>query len=248
MDGGTVILNLTAYSTSPVNRLSSRLDGPKGNIFGGGSGARFTEISPHNWSYQESYTISPYAPSGNYTWSGIQVENENHEASDYWSALTFAVVAATDQLLSNFTANITAGITPLTVQFTDTSIGDPIAWSWNFGDGVTSTEQHPTHAYTIPGNYTVILSINSGADTCTKPNYIKVTPVLFGDANEDGRVNQADTLFVLQEVVGILEQPAAGTERFWKTDAHANGMIEVDDALFIAQYNVGLRNVWFEVL
>jgi PKD repeat protein len=246
--GGVVTLRVVAMSRSPVNWLSSRLDGPKGNIFGGGSGARFTEISPHNWSYHESYTISPYAPQGNYTWSGIQVENENQEASDYWPALTFAVVTVTDPLLSNFTANITAGITPLTVQFTDSSIGDPSAWSWSFGDGVTSTEQHPTHTYTVPGNYTVTLSINSGADTCTKLNHIKVTPVLFGDASEDGRVNQADTLVVLQEVVGIREQPAAGTERFWKTDAHVNGMIEVDDALFIAQYNVGLRDIWFEVL
>ena len=91
VDGGTVTLNVTANSVSPVNRLSSHLDGPKGNIFGGGSGARFTEISPHNWSYQESYTISPYAPSGNYTWSGIQVENENQEASDYWATMTFSV-------------------------------------------------------------------------------------------------------------------------------------------------------------
>ncbi len=246
--GGIVTLNVTANSVSPVNWLSSRLDGPKGNIFGGGYGARFTEISPHNWSYQRSYTISPYAPSGDYTWSGIQVENENQEASDHWPAQTFAVVAVTDQRLSNFTANVTTGITPLTVQFTDTSFGDPNAWSWDFGDGITSTEQHPTHAYTVPGNYTVTLSVNNGANTCTRSNYIKVTPVLFGDANEDGRVNQADTLLVLQEVVGIREQPAAGTECFWKTDAHANGMIEVGDALFIAQYNIGLRNVWFEVL
>ena len=150
--------------------------------------------------------------------------------------------------VANFTADTTAGVAPLTVRFTDTSTGTPTAWSWTFGDGATSTEQHPTHTYALPGNHTVTLSVNGGTETCTKPNYIKVTPVLLGDANEDGEVNQADTLIVLQEVVDLREKPAPGTDRFKKTDVNQNGAIEVGDALFIAQYNVGLRGVWFEEL
>jgi hypothetical protein len=84
----------------------------------------------------------------------------------------------------------------------------------------------------------------SGAVTVT----VKATPLLFGDANNDGTVNQADTLRVLREVVGLMEKPVIGTELFWKTDVHANGVIEVSDALYIAQHNVGLRDVWFEAI
>jgi len=69
--------------------------------------------------------------------------------------------------------------------------------------------------------------------------------VLLGDANDDGTVNQADTLRVLKQIVGLSSKPAADTELFTKTDVHQNGMIEVGDALYIAQYNVGLRNAWF---
>jgi PKD repeat protein len=94
---------------------------------------------------------------------------------------------------ASFVADRTSGVAPLTVRFTDTSANSPTSWSWTFGDGNTSTEQHPTHTYTTPGNYTVTLSVNGGADTCTRPAYITVTPLLFGDANEDGAVNQADT-------------------------------------------------------
>jgi len=148
----------------------------------------------------------------------------------------------------SFAADPAAGPTPLTVRFTDTSSNNPTAWSWTFGDGGSATEQHPTHTYTLPGNYTVTLSVNGGAETCTKPGYIEVTPILFGDANEDGEVNQADTLIVLQEVVGLREKPLLGTNGFRKADVHANGVIEIGDALFIAQHNVGLRDVWFEVL
>jgi hypothetical protein len=148
--------------------------------------------------------------------------------------------------VANFTADITAGAAPLTVRFTDTTTENPSSWFWDFGDGNVSTDQNPTHTYTLSGNHTVTLSVNDGLSTATRPEYIKVTPVLFGDANDDGKVNQADTLIVLQEVVGLREQPLAGTDRFYKTDVHANGAIEVGDALFIAQYNVGLRDVWFE--
>lgn len=38
------------------------------------------------------------------------------------------------------------------------------SWSWDFGDGATSTEQNPFHTYTEPGVYTVTLSIV--ADSC----------------------------------------------------------------------------------
>jgi len=150
--------------------------------------------------------------------------------------------------VADFTADVTAGAAPLTVRFTDSTTENPSSWLWDFGDGNVSTDQNPAHTYTLPGNHTVTLSVNGGLSTATKPGYVKVTPVLFGDANDDGKVNQADTLIVLQEVVGIREQPATGTDRFCRTDVHANGMIEVGDALFIAQYNVGLRDVWFGAL
>lgn len=150
--------------------------------------------------------------------------------------------------MADFTANTTSGQIPLTVHFTDLSTGTPAAWAWSFGDGNASAFQNPTHTYAAPGNYTVSLSLNGGADTCTRPAYIKVTPLLYGDANDDGAVDQADTLRVLREVVGLKEKPAAGTELFTKTDVHTNGAIEVGDALFIAQHNVGLRDVWFELV
>jgi len=151
-------------------------------------------------------------------------------------------------LAANFLTDKMSGTAPFTTTFTDTSTGSPTSWAWDFGDSGTSDQQNPTHTYVSPGNYHVTLSINGGLSNVTKTNYIKVTPILFGDANDDSKVNQADTLVVLQEIVGLREQPAAGTDRFRKTDVHVNGVIDVGDALFIAQYNVGLRDVWFELI
>jgi hypothetical protein len=52
----------------------------------------------------------------------------------------------------------------LETDFTDNSFqgDDPItAWSWNFGDGATSTDQYPAHTYAQPGTYTVTLTVTS---------------------------------------------------------------------------------------
>ncbi|WP_422107817.1 PKD domain-containing protein [Winogradskyella sp.] len=56
-----------------------------------------------------------------------------------------------------------------TVQFTDTSTGDPTAWFWDFGDGNTSNLQNPTHEYASAGPYSVTLliyKITACGDVC----------------------------------------------------------------------------------
>lgn len=57
----------------------------------------------------------------------------------------------------------------LTVAFNDDSTGTPTAWSWNLGDGQTSTLQNPTHQYGSSGTYTVTLTASNsyGDDTYT---------------------------------------------------------------------------------
>jgi PKD repeat protein len=49
--------------------------------------------------------------------------------------------------------------TPIYIQFTDISSGDPTSWHWDFGDGMTSNEQNPVHPYPNPGTYKVCLII-----------------------------------------------------------------------------------------
>ena len=53
--------------------------------------------------------------------------------------------------------------------FTDTSTGGPTSWSWNFGDGTSSSAQHPTHAYPSHGPHHVTLTVAHavGSDTVT---------------------------------------------------------------------------------
>lgn len=50
------------------------------------------------------------------------------------------------------------------VSFTDTSpLEAPLSWKWDFGDGASSTERHPTHTYARPGVYPVRLAVTSAS-------------------------------------------------------------------------------------
>ncbi|MFH2094454.1 MAG: C25 family cysteine peptidase [Bacteroidota bacterium] len=62
------------------------------------------------------------------------------------------------------------------ISFTDMSTNGPTSWLWDFGDGNSSTMQHPVHFYTTSGTYDVtLIAINSfGSDTILKTAYISV--------------------------------------------------------------------------
>jgi len=48
----------------------------------------------------------------------------------------------------------------------DYSSGGSLSYLWSFGDGDTSSIQYPTHTYTVPGYYTICLTVIS-ANGCT---------------------------------------------------------------------------------
>jgi cytochrome c len=69
------------------------------------------------------------------------------------------------------TANRTNGPAPLTVTFSSAGSSDPggssLTFSWNFGDGTTSTAANPSHTYAA-GNFTAVLTVrNSSGATGT---------------------------------------------------------------------------------
>jgi PKD repeat protein len=71
-----------------------------------------------------------------------------------------------------------SGSAPLTVSLRDTSAGSPDHWHWDFGDKTQSDEQRPVHVYSVPGSYTVTLSVSRGdqKDSIVRKNAIIVSP------------------------------------------------------------------------
>ncbi len=168
----------------------------------------------------------------------------NHGGSDLW-----VVCLASPAFHAAFTANVTEGTTPLAVQFSDLSTGNPFRWYWNFGDGAISSEQNPAHLYTSAGTYTVSLMVvsASGLDTETKADYITVTdpavlPLpgyenpptdpdsdgLYEDLNGNGRLDFADVVAYFRYLEWI-----AANEPVDCFDYNGNGRIDFNDLVIL---------------
>jgi len=79
-----------------------------------------------------------------------------------------------------FSSNLSIACAPANVQFTDQSTagqGGVTAWSWDFGDGTTSSQPSPSHTYSQTGYYNVSLKVtNSGgcSNTAARSRYVRV--------------------------------------------------------------------------
>ncbi len=79
---------------------------------------------------------------------------------------------------AGFIASPGSGVGPLNVNFMDTSVYNPTSWSWNFGDGGTSTTQNPQYTYAsvaAPTTYIVMLVVSNAYGTSTATGTIFVT-------------------------------------------------------------------------
>jgi len=75
-----------------------------------------------------------------------------------------------------FSGDPLEGCAPLEAAFTDESTGDITSWSWDFGDGGTSTDQSPVYVFNTAGTFTVSLTVTGpgGSDPETKTDYATV--------------------------------------------------------------------------
>jgi PKD repeat protein len=102
---------------------------------------------------------------GNYNWTDDSGDGIKEPLLDVSNTTTFNPVlipGGGGTTNSPPAASFTYACTNLTCVFTDTSTdsdGLIRSWSWNFGDGTTSTVQSPSHTYASEGTYGVTLSV-----------------------------------------------------------------------------------------
>jgi PKD repeat protein len=145
----------------------------------------FTDTSlrdPNGWTWdfgdgfssEEQNPTHIYDEIGTYT---VGLIASNALGTDSLTRSSYVVVSEPMAPQAHFSASTTSGVAPLTVTFTDQSTYSPTTWLWDFGDGSTSEEQNPTHIYTLPGVYTVTLTVGNdlGSDTLVMEDLIAVT-------------------------------------------------------------------------
>lgn len=141
-----------------------------------------------SWKWVIGVTVVSTAPSFDYVFEypgtySVSLTVTTAHGTDKVTREDYIQVQATVPPRAAFSADVTEGLPPLTVQFTDESTAgtgtEELTWLWDFGDGETSDERNPSHQYTKSGKYSVSLTVETehGKDKETKLNLIDVAVV-----------------------------------------------------------------------
>jgi|GEM_PF-988174 len=126
----------------------------------------------------DDVTLDAGNPGSTYLWSdGSTSQTLTVTASGQYSVVVTDANGCTDSSSAEITVNESANadftfsyVGTTDVQFTNASTGTaPLTYSWDFGDGNTSTAQNPLHTYSANGTYVATLTVTNvcGSSTTT---------------------------------------------------------------------------------
>jgi PKD repeat protein len=134
-----------------------------------------TNATNYLWSFGDGNTSTLTNATDTYTNPGIYSVTLTAVGAGGTNILTLTnyITVLSPPPVAAFTASPTSGVVLLTVAFTNLSTG-ATNYSWDFGDGNTSTETNPVDIYTNVGTYSVTLTAvgPGGTNTLTLTNYI----------------------------------------------------------------------------
>ncbi len=118
--------------------------------------------------------------------------NECIQTTNAWYAVGVGVPYNANAIVPNFFANnVNPCITQLPVNFTNTS-ENAVSYTWDFGDGSTSTLTNPSHTYLNSGSYTVKL-VAKGCVANNKDSIIKTSYITINSSNSCGNIMSSPT-------------------------------------------------------
>jgi gliding motility-associated-like protein len=150
-----------------------------------------TDAFSYQWDFGNGQTSTDPNPSVLYQTPGVYtvrlIVRDIHNCPDTFIRPNYITALGA---FANFDADTLTGCTPLNVQYQDLStsfMGNVVAWNWDLGAGQTSTQQNPSASYTVPGNYTISLTVtddNGCSNTLSRVNFIVPTyptPAFYSD-------------------------------------------------------------------
>jgi len=216
-------------------------------------------VQPYTWSWNfgdasTSALQSPlkaYAITGTFTVTLTVIDHVGASVS----ASTTATVSATPVVLSANAGGPYTGTVGIAVLFAGSASGGtlPYSWSWNFGDGTTSTEQSVQKTYAAAGTYTVTLTVtdavpNSAADTAAAT--ISVAPV--STFSDDFETNDFSAWTAVENTLGTTVITStvyhAGTRAAHFTTQNSSAAANARVARDISSSSEIYASAWFNIV
>jgi len=132
-------------------------------------------VTSWKWDFGDGTSSTEQNPTHTYWTAGVYtviLTASNDYGTSYSTKNQYITIVGT--LVSKFSPNPATGKAPLTVKFTDLSLGVPASWNWDFADNATSIEQNPSHTFGTAGLYKVKLTVTRGTDTDTSTQILNV--------------------------------------------------------------------------
>ncbi|MBZ0110641.1 MAG: PKD domain-containing protein [Candidatus Scalindua rubra] len=173
----------------PVAVANASIDPPltaplTANFIGSGSFDPDGSIAEYNWVFGDgsaSSSISDplhtyYAP-GNYTSTLTVTDNDG-----LTNSTTVVITVENKAPIAVASSDQTSGAAPLTINFNSTGSYDPdepygtiTAYSWDFGDGSSSTDENPSHSYSTGGTFNATVTVTDDLGDTGRSDTVTIT-------------------------------------------------------------------------
>lgn len=136
----------------------------------------FTDLSSdvvaiNNWYYDFADGNSSFSQNPNYIYAAAGVYNVSLTVTNITGCDSTVVIPVTVNVFPQAIYSVDTVCIGTPTTFTDNSTGLPTQWTWNFGDGTSSTTgPNVTHIYPAAGSYLTSLTVSSGAG-CTHTSF-----------------------------------------------------------------------------
>lgn len=204
--GGTYTVCLTVSNTYGSDTYCQDVTVPGAPVaafsWSGDAAVTFTDLTENDptswsWDFDDGGSSTDQNPVHTYTFDGtynVCLTASNALGSSEYCALV-TIVNAIGAPVADFTYTISG----FNIELTDISTESPDSWSWNFGDGESSTEQNPSHTYAAGASYNVCLTVTNAVGGDTECKNVSISTGIETIANDGITVypNPSDGYFII---------------------------------------------------
>lgn len=209
-------------------------------------------ITAYSWNFGDGGTAYAEDPTHTYTSTGtynvcLTIFTSDSCTSTYCTSVFITDGTDTTGIYCNAEFTFVFGATSnsiITTNISDPGMDPSPAYSWDFGDGGTSTAFAPEHTFAADGSYNVCLTIFTDSCTDTYCSVVEVTILGFEELREN-KVNiypnpASDVIYVQTGLTGNFDLSIADLEGRIVQEEHIQSITAENITISIARLQAGL--------